>query len=284
MIFCSCSSQNEKGRYVPLSKMLNTILMEFRDKEYSIIPRPNSHDNKEEIVFLPNDPTVIKSHYLIRDTRNPDVQKSFPKRKPDIIGVFLSHLCEKYREHKYADFSTVVEEIGEGGIPKKETGEGAAATNLHTTWKDIHLTWELKRKLNLKRPAKKEWTVDGVLGKPEPQPDPKAEEAQTTKAGATTSKKSGKKPKAKGGPKGKRKRNDNDDDDDGDDKKDHPTKKSRSDSSGKLYNNGPPPDVQCAYYGAERLAALFSITHSIVILLTGELTLPLVCHFLTCSY
>ena len=287
MIFCSCSSQNEKGRYVPLSKMLNTILMEFRDKEYSIIPRPSSHDNKEEIVFLPNDPTVIKSHYLIRDTRNPDVQKSFPKRKPDIIGVFLSHLCEKYIGQKGTNMT---EQIGRGSIPKKETGKGAVATNLRTTWKDIHLTWELKRKSNLKRPAKKEWTVDGVLGKPEPQPDPKAEEAQTTKAGATTSKKPGKEPNAKDDSKGKRKRNDNDDDDgddddgDDDDKKDHPAKKSRSDSSGKLYNNGPPPDVQCAYYGAERLAALFSITHSIVILLTGKSTLPLLCQFLTCGY
>ena len=230
MICNSCTSQNEKGRYVPFSKMLNTILMEFRDKEYSIIPRPSSHDNKEEIVFLSNDPAVIKSHYLIRDTQNPDQQKSYPKCKPEIIGLFLSHSCEKCREHNDADFKAMVERIGRGHIPI------------------------------------------------------------ATKVGAMTSEKSGKQLYVKGDSKGKRKRNDNDDDDgddddgDDDDKKDHPAKKSRSDSSGKLYNNGPPPDVQCAYYGAERLAALFSITHSIVILLTGKSTLPLLCQFLTCGY
>ena len=81
--------------------------------------------------------------------------------------------------------------------------------------------------------------------------------------------------------KGKRPRADNDNDDD---KIDHRTKKSRSDSSGYLYNNDPPPDVQCAYYGAERLAALFGTTHSIVILLTGKSTLRLRRQFLTCGY
>ena len=34
-----------------------------------------------------------------------------------------------------------------------------------------------------------------------------------------------------------------------------------------------PTDVQCAYYGAERLAASFAITHSIVILVSGTVSI-----------
>ena len=71
-----------------------------------------------------------------------------------------------------------------------------------------------RRKSSLKRPIEKEWTTDNALGKLEPPPDSKAEEAQAMKVGATTSEKSGKQLNVMGGPKGKRKRNDKEDDDD----------------------------------------------------------------------
>ena len=74
------------------------------------------------------------------------------------------------------------------------------------------------------------------------------------------------------------------DEDDDDDKKDRRTKKSRNNSSEKLYNGDLLPDVRCAYCGAERLAALFSMTNIIDILLIGKSTLPLLRHFLTCGY
>ena len=109
--------------------------MEFRDKEYSIIPRPSSHD---------------------------------------------------YSEHKGTEILAIV----------KEMGQGVATTDSHIDWKDIHLTWKLRRKSELKRPAEKEWTVDSAVGKPKPQPCFKAEGAHATKAGAATSKKASKKPNA----------------------------------------------------------------------------------------
>ena len=185
-----------------------------------------------------------------------------------------------YSEHKDTDFLATVEEIDVGIIPRSEMVKVTATMNLHIDWKDIHLTWELRRKSDLKRPAEREWTVESAVGKPKPQPDFK----HATKAAASTSKKVSKKPQAKGGPNKERVKRKRIDDDAGNDKKDRPTKKSRCDSSESVYNNDPPPDVQCAYYGAERLAALFGTTHNIVILLTGKSTLRLRRRFLTCGY
>ena len=70
--------------------MLNILIKAFRDKQYGVMPPPSSTTNKEEILFVTNDPKVIESKYLSKD-----LQEQSSKRKPDIIGVYLSHLREK---------------------------------------------------------------------------------------------------------------------------------------------------------------------------------------------
>ena len=93
----SRAAPNTGGRYRPLTNILNIILKEFEDKEYGSLPRPNTHGDKEELVFIPNDPPIIVSEHL-EDLVEGKEFYVIPKCRPDVVGVFLSHLCEKYKE------------------------------------------------------------------------------------------------------------------------------------------------------------------------------------------
>ena len=59
----SSEKKLEKERYHPISKALNAILSEFRDKAYGDIPVPEVSES-EEVAYMPNDPVTIESSHL----------------------------------------------------------------------------------------------------------------------------------------------------------------------------------------------------------------------------
>ena len=272
MYHFSAGAPSEADRYRPFTTMLNILIKTFRDKQYGVMPPPSSTADKEEILFVTNDPKVIESKYL---STYQEEQSS--KRKPDIIGVYLSHLREKYEEHRDCDLVAMTEAIAQGHIPKAEEGLNNP-TYPSTKWKDVHLTWELKRSRVIPLLARKQWNMADLKKKFSAQkpttrtPKPKAPKNPQlhgpTRTGSNTASERG----SMGPPKRPR-------DEESEQTSNHASKKSRmsADSANavppaqkpeKVYDKIP-TEVQCAYYGAERLAASSAITHSIVILVSG---------------
>ena len=214
------------------------------------------------------------------------------ERMPDIIGVFLSFLCEKYQGYGNFDLTRMSSEVAAGRVPNE--GEKTSKTGLtkypRTEWKDIHLTMELKYSKPIYIP--KSWKKEDVLeasnvqettATSRPTPSVEAEvnprlaairaaisQAQTTANSARIVESepaenedaiARKRPREEEGTTAMSER---------------PRKTSRGSDGQPLAREPtqtrPPPDVQCAYYGAERLAASFFITHSIVVLMEGTVT------------
>ena len=91
--------------------MLNSISLEFRDKDYGVIPSPSSRTNKEEIVFVPHDMFPILSD---------DSSGGLPsERLPDISGVFLSFLCDKNENYESYDLTAMANEVAVMREPKE---------------------------------------------------------------------------------------------------------------------------------------------------------------------
>ena len=133
--------------------MLNILIKTFRDKQYGVMPPPSSTADKEEILFVTNDPKVIESKYLSRD-----LEEQSSKRKPDIIGVYLSHLREKYEEPRDCGLVTMTEQVAQDNIPKAEEGLNNP-TYFSTKWNDVRLTWELKRSKAIVVLSGKQWKM-----------------------------------------------------------------------------------------------------------------------------
>ena len=141
---------------------------------------------------------------------------------------------------------------------------------LETTWKDVHLALELAWSGTLGVPERKEWTKEATLGKFAPG----ANKAGAQDAKASTSPDKSQKTATKEGKDGKRSKN----------KESTSSVYSSETSYASSYSSDEANrsearvidlDAQCAYYGAERLAASFVVTHGIVMAIQGELTLPL---------
>ena len=268
--------------------MLNRISREFRTKVYGSIPSPSSRNNKEEIVFMPHDTFPILTNYSTGDLPC--------ERMPDIIGVFLSFLCEKYEGYENFDLTRMSTEVAEGRIPHE--GEKTSKTGVtrypRTEWKDIHLTMELKCSRPITIPES--WDNKQVLETSnvkattvtrQSTPSVKAVENTRPAVNPTTISQTQaapdpvKMPNVGSGSPGnvdtnalKRVR-----EEEGTTSKGERPRKSSRGNNGEPSNREatitrPPPDVQCAYYGAERLAASFFITHSIVVLIDGMVISP----------
>ena len=276
MYHFSAGAPSEADRYRPFTTMLNILIKTFRDKQYGVMPPPSSTADKEEILFVTNDPKVIESKYL---STYQEEQSS--KRKPDIIGVYLSHLREKYEEHRDCDLVAMTEAIAQGHIPKAEEGLNNP-TYPSTKWKDVHLTWELKRSRVIPLLARKQWNMADLKKKFSAQkpttrtPKPKAPKNPQLPGPTRTDSNTASERGSMGPPKRPR-------DEESEQTSNHASKKFRmsADSANavppaqkpeKVYDKIP-TDVQCAYYGAERLAASFAITHSIVILVSGTVSI-----------
>ena len=252
----SSEKKLEKDRYHPISKALNAILREFRGKAYGDIPVPELREN-EEVVYMPNDPATIESSHL----KGERIARA--DRKPDVIGVFVPFFREMFKGNNVADFDfkDVVTEIGKTHFSKTKRN-----FSCKPTWKDVQQTWELKNAgKEMKFPVENAtWNTEDILNRSLDQPEeeePKPQE-KPTKRGR-----------------------------EGDDDTQKPPKKRScggssytssifnegEGSTSKFNLSGPPGndtslshDVQCAFYAIERLRAAWFITHSTVMLLTGD--------------
>ena len=267
-------------RYIPCSTMLNSISREFRHKEYGAIPSPSSRTNKEEIVFVPYDMFPIMSD---------DSSAGLPcERLPDIIGVFLSFLCGNSENYENYDLTAMANEVAVRRVPKeREQASGNRPVEYpRTEWKDIHLSVKLDYGKATAIPEG--WNKEDILKSSSVQG---SQSIQTVETGlnarsaanpATISTISGFDflPAVVSEPLEKLEINTR--------KRvreeerapisldERPQKIPRRNSS-PLTNPAScesmetrvPPDVQCTYYGKERLSASFTITHSIVVLIEG---------------
>ena len=205
-----------------------------------------------------NDPVTIESSHL----RHRKFSRA--ERKPDVTGAFVPFFRHFFEGKDVADydFEDVVTAIGQ---PDFFTAKRKVSRK--PTWRDVQQTWELKNTgKEMKFPVENTtWNAENILNRPHYF---QVEEVQA-------------KPEENQAKRGR---------DEEDDTQKPPTKKSRGGSScvSSLFNEdkgsasglnifGPPgndttltPDVQCAFYAIERLRAAWFITHSIVMLLTGN--------------
>lgn len=210
--------------------------VEFRDKEYNSLPNPSEQEEKEQVIFMPNDPVVIKSSHLWEESY----------RKPDVVGVQLSFLCDIHEDLKGLNYEQMLMKIADELLKRKQASR-------RPTWYDINLTAELK----FKQPLvfhDREWSFNEIM------------QSATTNS---TVNGSAKRTYDQYNPV----------------KSDTTSKRSRvttqnvhvsivPEFEGDKIEESPPSisaALQCAYYGLERLSAKWTIMHSFVILLTGIL-------------
>lgn len=258
----------EKDRYQPFSGALNAIQKHFRAKSYPNIPVPEQRAGEEEVIYLPNDPATITSEYMYDNAH----------RKPDIIGVFVPYMRERYPALKDYSFDDMAKGIADGNIKAAGLDETAGTKKASKTpenkdsmkWIDVHQTWELKVR-KVKKDSfqfqQKMWSVDdirkafdGTQAQAQKRTNKRKTDAREDEAGA----------EASSGPSSKKTRS---------------STTTRSvplpftstmttvGETGKEDTHDMNPDTQCAYYGLERLSAEWFITHSTVILLTGVYSL-----------
>ena len=276
--------------------MLNIISQEFRDKKYGSIPSPSERTNKEEILFMPHDSFPIFSNYATGGIRS--------ERTPDIIGVFLSYLCDRYEGYGDYDFAAMAGQIAAGQIPRE--GEKALRVEnedfSRTEWKDVHLTVELKYHRKIEDPVG-HWTKEDVMeagpakqvtrttGQPMSNVRTPGAEMATVAHARTTSNVEpatnarlaaieSEPPNIGEAIARKRARVEEDINNDSERpqkiiRRNHVLQANTPINVAPLRpstNIRPPPSVQCAYYASERLASSFFITHSIVVLIDGMAT------------
>lgn len=122
--------EDRRDGSVPSSfKCLNTILTEFEHKAFGSLPIPSSTDDKDKIIFTPNDPIVIESKHL----------HATGYTKPDIVGMHLSSLRDIYQEHQKCNFKDMARLISESTLRK-------AKPSRKPVWRDPKQVWELKVK------------------------------------------------------------------------------------------------------------------------------------------
>lgn len=109
-IFLSCAATDVKSRRQPLANALNVVLKEFRTKQYGMLPANAGRWDKEEVVFLPNDPTLTT-------TRS---SSGASLLKPDIIAVYYGCICDRRMELRELDYEQMLAAIADGSVRKAE--------------------------------------------------------------------------------------------------------------------------------------------------------------------
>lgn len=224
---------------MPLSNAINAILREWEGKSYGPIPPPSTRPDRENLIFMPNDPYAIESNQLRNDC--PQSQ-----RKPDIVGVHSSYLCEVDPKLKNKTLEEIMRMIPNGTIKKNPESP--------LLWTDVNQPWELKVKdRRLKIPTIKKWTITKLLRDLRKKPD---KQSRKRNRGEDSQEKI--KPGAK-------------------------AKSSHRASLLSIHTSIFPDDLsdeedtlpvvstktQCAYYGIERLSCVWHALYSSVVLLEG---------------
>lgn len=224
----------EPDRYLPLSNALNIILCEFLNKRFKTVPPPGV----DKLIFMPNDPNVIESVRMKHDCPK-------ARRKPDIIGVFMSHLGEVDNNLKDKTFKETADIISEEDIEKNPKRP--------TKWSDAHVIYELKVKDRKMKMPECHWSLKTIVQ--DLSKDPEISNRKRTRGS----------------------------EDNGTRRTTIKTKLSRVSLFPTIHDSilpdvapaGDPieyltTEVQCCYYGMERLSCTWHCTHSIVVLLEGS--------------
>lgn len=234
--FSSRTQRKRKLRRTALCNALNTILSEYRNRKFDDLPIPSQRDDKEELIFIPNDLVNLESDHIAQHL-------SGSKRSPDVLATFTTNLGEKFHNNKDAEFGKWAQLIDEGKVDQ--------ASNRGWQWSDIHQPWELTkpRRPEVDFPESCETNIEQALQDYKLRTQSDSHHRQNSRKRRSDEELSNKSKKA-------RMENDSDP---------KPLYLQVADEQLNLL-----PDLRCAYYAMERLSSAWYILHSTAVLLDGE--------------
>lgn len=213
-------------------------MREFLSKAFGSTPIPSLRKDKDNLIFMPNDPNVIESAHLLEDCPN-------AQRKPDVVGVFTSYLSKIDQNLETMSYEEIADLVAEGGV-KWNPDE-------HPEWYDFTHVWELKvEDRDMVMPECDNWSHEKIMQDLSKKPNNSRKRARG-KNHRARKKKNTKTPSTSllpsihtnilpSSP--------------GSSSEDEPT-------------TTLPLATQCAYYGIERSSSAWHATHSTVIALKG---------------
>ncbi|KAM6495139.1 hypothetical protein JOM56_009762 [Amanita muscaria] len=231
-----CETPGERARYPHFVNVLNETLLHVRQLKLR-----GEEVEDGDIIFAINDPVVIESKHLDAST----------KRKPDLICLLAKRFRLLHEDCEHYSFHDCVLIASKQKATKSDIKE---VTKM--TWGDILQSWELEAKRKIDLEIHTDFKAENFLGMEILPPSGDTDEspvASTSQVQAV----------ATSGVKRKR----------GSD--DIPSsKKIKVDQPLSPLTPRAPKDVQCAFYGIERLRHSMDITHSMSVLLSdAKLTL-----------
>ncbi|KIM42709.1 hypothetical protein M413DRAFT_26716 [Hebeloma cylindrosporum] len=225
----------EKPRYPHFVNTLNEMLLYFR----KLKSRTDAIEDGD-IIFAINDPAVVESHHL---------PKTSTKRKPDLICLLAKRFRHLFNGGRFGIKACMKTAASLQAANKKLEPDAKA------TWGDILQSWELQAKRQINSEIRTDFTVEEFLSGDEAEISAAAIDelpvASTSTSEVQASATSGV----------KRKRGSS---------YVPSSKKIKVDDSDFPPKLRAPKDVQCAFYGIERLRHSMDITHSMTVLLSGE--------------
>ncbi|KIM42705.1 hypothetical protein M413DRAFT_122048 [Hebeloma cylindrosporum] len=234
-----CETATETPRYPHFVNTLNEMLLYFR----KLKSRTDAIEDGD-IIFAINDPAVVESHHL---------PKTSTKRKPDLICLLAKRFRHLFNGGRFGIKACMKTAASLQAANKKLEPDAKA------TWGDILQSWELQAKRQINSEIRTDFTVEEFLSGDEAEISAAAIDelpvASTSTSEVQASATSGV----------KRKRGSS---------YVPSSKKIKVDDSDFPPKLRAPKDVQCAFYGIERLRHSMDITHSMTVLLSdANLTL-----------
>ncbi|KIM42704.1 hypothetical protein M413DRAFT_444376 [Hebeloma cylindrosporum] len=233
-----CETATEKPRYPHFVNTLNEMLLYFR----KLKSRSDAIEDGD-IIFAINDPSLVESHHL----------PITAKRKPDLICLLAQKFRHLFHNRGHSGFKTCMKTAAKLKRDKKLQPQA----DVKTTWGDILQSWELEAKRQINSDIRTDFTVEEFLSGDEAEISAAAiakfPAASTSQASVTNGV--------------KRKRGSS---------YMPSSKKIKVDESSASTELRAPNDiqVQCAFYGIERLRHSMDITHSMTVLISdANLTL-----------
>ncbi|KAK0449041.1 uncharacterized protein EV420DRAFT_788562 [Desarmillaria tabescens] len=253
-----CQAKSRKQRSLPISTAINTIMVEYDGRPFGRLPCLDDH---HRIIVIPNDPLVIESLQLRKDS-------PAAKRKPDNIIVQLSHLLKLDDTCKDSDYRSWVQSVETESEKCKWAQKG---TDKKTSWLDVHCSIELDthrviESAPLDQPMSKDQVLGGTSSTPASdvlQSSDRKGEVERQLSSQPSSSSIG----AASSCSCEKKRNHTE-------VEESETETTSSHKKRKTSDPDPPrfpAEIQCAYYAIERLRAAWNVTHSIVLLLEDNM-------------
>lgn len=119
-------TDKEENHPSSLSIALNIILLEFRTRQFGVLPVPSERSDGEELIFISN-------HQLLPESDRLRKHLSKSKRIPDIVATFTSTLHGVCSNSKESGFDDLI------------AGHGFTGSSFEKLkWVDTLQTWELE--------------------------------------------------------------------------------------------------------------------------------------------